>query len=349
MDYTNIVSLETKEYIVKKKTDLTAAASIVPIGSKVLCVEDSNTYILFNKNEWVLEPTAVIDIDAKIADAIQNINSFETAVVEALPQEGQSNTFYFVTSGNNEENQSYDEYLYLNGNWEKIGSSGGTTITPEQPDWEETDTTSLSYIKNKPFYETSELTENTIEINNSNFEVSKNSDTGTINGGKITIAENILVEDALSGTLTFLDANNEILGEYKLEDQTFDPIPLSSGGLCYTTSNPIDVTLQFLDDTKKNCRFYLYIYNIIIKEENDNFILYNDSTYNDIIKYIKFAYSSVQIHKIDNKYIDWSGDQQLTRTIEANALILRSTTSGSTKKFKITVDDTGALSTKEVV
>ena len=47
--------------------------------------------------------------------------------------------------------------------------------------------------------------------------------------------------------------------------------------------------------------------------------------------------------------LDWSGNQWLAGTIEASALILRSTTSGSTKKFRISVDDTGALSTEEVV
>ena len=46
--------------------------------------------------------------------------------------------------------------------------------------------------------------------------------------------------------------------------------------------------------------------------------------------------------------LDWSGNAWYAGTVEGKALILPSSTSGSTKKFKITVDDSGALTATEV-
>ena len=46
--------------------------------------------------------------------------------------------------------------------------------------------------------------------------------------------------------------------------------------------------------------------------------------------------------------IDWSGNAWFAGTVEGTALIIPSSTEGSTKKFKITVDDTGTLSATEV-
>lgn len=46
--------------------------------------------------------------------------------------------------------------------------------------------------------------------------------------------------------------------------------------------------------------------------------------------------------------LDWSGNAWYAGTIEGKALILPSSTTGSTKKFKITVDDSGNLTATEV-
>lgn len=46
--------------------------------------------------------------------------------------------------------------------------------------------------------------------------------------------------------------------------------------------------------------------------------------------------------------LDWEGNAWYSGTIEGKALILPSSTSGSTKKFKITVDDSGTISATEV-
>lgn len=46
--------------------------------------------------------------------------------------------------------------------------------------------------------------------------------------------------------------------------------------------------------------------------------------------------------------IDWSGNAWFKGTVEGTAMIVKSTTPGSTKKFKITVDDDGNISVTEV-
>ena len=46
--------------------------------------------------------------------------------------------------------------------------------------------------------------------------------------------------------------------------------------------------------------------------------------------------------------LDWSGNAWYAGTVEGAAMIVKSSTSGSAKKFKITVDDSGTLSATEV-
>lgn len=46
--------------------------------------------------------------------------------------------------------------------------------------------------------------------------------------------------------------------------------------------------------------------------------------------------------------LDWDGNAWYAGYVEGTALILKSTTAGSTKRFRITVDDTGTLSATEV-
>ena len=46
--------------------------------------------------------------------------------------------------------------------------------------------------------------------------------------------------------------------------------------------------------------------------------------------------------------LDWSGNAWYAGTVEGKALILPSSTTDSTKKFKITVDDSGTITATEV-
>ena len=46
--------------------------------------------------------------------------------------------------------------------------------------------------------------------------------------------------------------------------------------------------------------------------------------------------------------LDWNGNAWYAGTVEGTALILKSSTSGSSKRFKITVDDSGAITATEI-
>ena len=69
----------------------------------------------------------------------------------------------------------------------------------------------------------------------------------------------------------------------------------------------------------------------------------SSGTYADIV-------GNGSINRRSNAYtLDWEGNAWHSGTIEGKALILPSSTAGSTKKFKITVDDSGTISATEVV
>ena len=57
---------------------------------------------------------------------------------------------------------------------------------------------------------------------------------------------------------------------------------------------------------------------------------------------------SSDIHRSNAHTLDWSGNAWYAGTVEGKALILPSSTENSAKRFKITVDDSGALTATEV-
>lgn len=69
-------------------------------------------------------------------------------VVNTLPTEDiDPNCIYMIPKSDPETGDYYDEYMYISGSWEKIGS---TQMAQVQSDWDETDATSPAYITNKP-------------------------------------------------------------------------------------------------------------------------------------------------------------------------------------------------------
>lgn len=76
-------------------------------------------------------------------------------------------------------------------------------------------------------------------------------------------------------------------------------------------------------------------------------------------KYSKLDINNIYAHivgngtsasKLSNAHtLDWSGNAWFAGTVEGTAVILKSSTEGSTKRFEITVDDTGNLTTSEII
>ena len=64
--------------------------------------------------------------------------------------------------------------------------------------------------------------------------------------------------------------------------------------------------------------------------------------------YAEIVGNGEQLENSNAHTLDWSGNAWYAGTVEGKALILPSSTPGSTKKFKITVDDSGVITATEV-
>lgn len=91
-------------------------------------------------------------VNSLIASALGNISSFEISVVQSLPSTGENGTFYFVPN-NHSTNNVYDEYVYVNGAWELIGS----TSVDLSNYLKTTDISAWAKASSKPSYTASEV------------------------------------------------------------------------------------------------------------------------------------------------------------------------------------------------
>lgn len=62
-------------------------------------------------------------VDNTISSAIGNVNSFEYEVVSTLPTTSIKDHTIYLVAKTGETNDVYDEYMYINNNWEHIGST----------------------------------------------------------------------------------------------------------------------------------------------------------------------------------------------------------------------------------
>lgn len=109
-----------------------------------------------NLNDGTMEIyplTRQMDVNSAIATAIGNISQFEVSIVTDLPTTNiDTHTIYFVS--NNGANQNiYDEYMYINSSWEKIG----TTDIDLSNYLQTTDIAAWAKSANKPTYTASEV------------------------------------------------------------------------------------------------------------------------------------------------------------------------------------------------
>jgi hypothetical protein len=58
-------------------------------------------------------------VNSAIAAAIGRIETIEFEIVSQLPQTGRAQTIYLIANSGG----SHDEYIYINGKWEKIGTT----------------------------------------------------------------------------------------------------------------------------------------------------------------------------------------------------------------------------------
>ena len=72
-------------------------------------------------NDHAAGTKAVYDF---VTAAIAGVSTFHAEIVNSLPSTGASNILYLVAKTSSESGNIYDEYLYIGGAWELIGSTG---------------------------------------------------------------------------------------------------------------------------------------------------------------------------------------------------------------------------------
>lgn len=104
-----------------QSTDLSKLSLITNAidGSEAFAVDTGTTYVLYD-GEWSIKSSELAP--AKIAEILGDITSIDYQVVEILPNMGIKGTIYLV-SHNYGENNIYDEYIWVNNTFEKIGST----------------------------------------------------------------------------------------------------------------------------------------------------------------------------------------------------------------------------------
>ena len=58
-----------------------------------------------------------------VTAAIADITGFHAEIVSELPETGKTNILYLVAKSEAASGDGYDEYLYINGAWERVGST----------------------------------------------------------------------------------------------------------------------------------------------------------------------------------------------------------------------------------
>lgn len=113
--------LSTNDYTTTEKNKL---ATLEPLTIKIVKVNgspltpDGSKAINIDLSTYALK-TAVTQ---EIAQAVSGIKSFEAKVVAELPESGQAGILYLVANEDEEEQNAYDEYLWINNKYEKLGT-----------------------------------------------------------------------------------------------------------------------------------------------------------------------------------------------------------------------------------
>ena len=97
----------------------------LPISNSTHIVKRQSTdktNFYFEINNQLLETLQDKYTKEEVNQLIANLSTFKVAVVNSLPSTGEANVMYFVP--HNADGQApYDEYLYINGDWELVGST----------------------------------------------------------------------------------------------------------------------------------------------------------------------------------------------------------------------------------
>ena len=114
-DITDAGVLAGKNQVAEADLDATLAAKVNGKADKANTLAGYGITDAYTKNE----------ADGKIAKAVANAQHLKREIVESLPlvESANENTIYMVQKESGSGNQQYDEYMLINGAFEKIGDS----------------------------------------------------------------------------------------------------------------------------------------------------------------------------------------------------------------------------------
>lgn len=215
--------------------------------------------------------------------------------------------------------------LTMDGN--TLKSLGGEQV---QTDWHQNDTTAKDYIKNRPGgYETG-------------FEITWDGDTtGRVSitqegipGGWYKVSDKILTADDIIGATATMVQNDESQSLVVTSD------------IVVRQDYGVDINAGMIIIATKQGTFNIDDINTSIPEPGIYFL---DNSLGGNSEFVS-SLSKIITHPFNDKYIPNSiaRKAELDSRITEKEVILTSSTTDSTKKFKITVDDTGAIKATEV-
>lgn len=204
--------------------------------------------------------------------------------------------------------------------WQYVKELGGEQV---QTDWNQNDTTAKDYIKNRPGgYE-------------EGFEITWDGDTtgktlvaASADQGYALITDKILSQDdAIGATVEMSNGRVRELDSSSVR-QIDSNICIIADSIIAVSNAPASLPEEFGGFTFP---------------ESGTYFVYFDDMYPKSIK-------KISTHKFDEKYIPDSiaRKAELDSRITEKEVILTSSTTDSTKKFKITVNDSGTLTATEI-
>jgi len=152
----NLDNIVTYEHICDTVEDMqNIDPHTVTLGSVCIVIKGENdnleVYIADSNKEWsMLSTNSSEGGDVGIGIHICGNNEYDSITGEPTVEEPLENTFYLVPSSGEDSSNLFNEWIYIDDNWEKFG--GGSIDIPEQiqSDWSISDINNKGYIKNKP-------------------------------------------------------------------------------------------------------------------------------------------------------------------------------------------------------
>ena len=135
-----IISIETNVIpkVIEGGVLSTSEKDTIPFGyfvdsSEYVRVYSSGSSIVIQNKYYTTRPKAVITVKyTKSTDSVLPDGNYEgiinREIVTSLPQTGLTNCVYFLLTNQSSTTNKYEEWMYINGEWEHLGGDGTSKL-----------------------------------------------------------------------------------------------------------------------------------------------------------------------------------------------------------------------------